>query len=422
MLVAAPLSIPRIAKMKRNVLAYLSQQVFVEEKKTLDLLQGLLICIAWSHTCQLSDEQVTNLTHLATGYAHNLGITKSLPRKVECSGVVKERLNTTNVVTTEGTHSLDEQRTFLGCFCVLSVTSFQASRRNPLGGPYVEKARDALSNISTSRSDLLLDRLVRMIQMGEQLLRGFGEHHERDQARSYAFLLEGSGRRFRTELDRVTEITAHSDLSDHWPLFQLYHQYLIVRLYEPAVTVAYRPEEGVGPSMYRSLCLRNCLGAAKDFLDLLLAQPTDAPMRRSIVTADQAAFVMFMAARLLLIDTPDWDVALARQTLNLQATLDRILAHVIGAERLRASAVEEFSAETGDTVADEERTAESGLTQTARRTRWLREWYEARLQGRPMDEGWPANGSGMGEAERDAGDARGAPSWFGGLWGWSMEL
>lgn len=47
MLVAAPLSVPRIVKMKRNVLAYLSQQIFVEEKQTLDLLQGLLVCIAW---------------------------------------------------------------------------------------------------------------------------------------------------------------------------------------------------------------------------------------------------------------------------------------------------------------------------------------------------------------------------------------
>lgn len=47
MLVAAPLSVPRIVKMKRNVLAYLSQQIFVEEKRTLDLLQGLLVCIAW---------------------------------------------------------------------------------------------------------------------------------------------------------------------------------------------------------------------------------------------------------------------------------------------------------------------------------------------------------------------------------------
>lgn len=47
MLVAAPLPEPRIAKMKRDVLAYLGQQVLVEEKVKRELLQGLLLIIAW---------------------------------------------------------------------------------------------------------------------------------------------------------------------------------------------------------------------------------------------------------------------------------------------------------------------------------------------------------------------------------------
>lgn len=47
MLAAAPLPIPRIIKMKRNVLAYLGQHMLVEEERQLDLLQGLLICISW---------------------------------------------------------------------------------------------------------------------------------------------------------------------------------------------------------------------------------------------------------------------------------------------------------------------------------------------------------------------------------------
>lgn len=47
MLAAAPLPIPRVTKMKRNVLAYLGQHMLVEEERQLDLLQGLLICISW---------------------------------------------------------------------------------------------------------------------------------------------------------------------------------------------------------------------------------------------------------------------------------------------------------------------------------------------------------------------------------------
>lgn len=47
MLVAAPLPVPRIKKMKRSVLAYLGAHLLVEEERHLELFQGLLVCIAW---------------------------------------------------------------------------------------------------------------------------------------------------------------------------------------------------------------------------------------------------------------------------------------------------------------------------------------------------------------------------------------
>ena len=47
MLVASRVSHQRKMTMKRNVLAYLGQNLLVNEKRELDLLQGLLIFIAW---------------------------------------------------------------------------------------------------------------------------------------------------------------------------------------------------------------------------------------------------------------------------------------------------------------------------------------------------------------------------------------
>lgn len=47
MLVAAPLPVPQVEKMKRSVLAYVGQRLLVEDGRTLDMLQGLIICIAW---------------------------------------------------------------------------------------------------------------------------------------------------------------------------------------------------------------------------------------------------------------------------------------------------------------------------------------------------------------------------------------
>lgn len=47
MLVAAPLPVPRVEGMKREVMSYLGQHLFVEEERTLDILQGILVCVAW---------------------------------------------------------------------------------------------------------------------------------------------------------------------------------------------------------------------------------------------------------------------------------------------------------------------------------------------------------------------------------------
>lgn len=47
MLVAAPLPVPRKQKMKRDVMAYLGANMLVEDTGSLELLQGLLVCLAW---------------------------------------------------------------------------------------------------------------------------------------------------------------------------------------------------------------------------------------------------------------------------------------------------------------------------------------------------------------------------------------
>lgn len=47
LLVAAPAPESCRSRMKKEVLAYLGQHLLVKEERTLDLLQGLLVCVAW---------------------------------------------------------------------------------------------------------------------------------------------------------------------------------------------------------------------------------------------------------------------------------------------------------------------------------------------------------------------------------------
>lgn len=221
-----------------------------------------------------------------------------------------------------------------------------------------------------------------MIQMSEKLSRAFGESHERTHARPYAFLLEGSGRGFRTELNRIIETAMHPDLEAHKSFFHLWLNYLFVRVYEPATRVKEHEAEGVGPSMYRSLCLRNCLAAAKEYFEILLSEPATEVLYLTLLTSEQTAFVMLLTARLLLIDAPDWDASLARLTLDLIPILDKILERTQEADAARRQAVENFAKETGVMFTEEEMQVESHLAETARKTKWLKESFQARLDGR----------------------------------------
>ncbi|KAI8673652.1 hypothetical protein NCS55_00686200 [Fusarium keratoplasticum] len=388
MLVASPLPKSRVVKMKRNTLAYLGYRMLVEEERTLDLLQGLLVVAAWAHTCHIDEGQVTNLAFLGLGYAHKLGITQ-MPSSSP------EQVNSNNQPGTSGliekmrqevkAHSLDEQCCLLGLYCVLSVISTKQSRSNPLDSAHIDICCNNIAASQSATSSPALEHLVRFIELSERLSKGFGEPHERTLSRPYAFLLEGNGRRFRADLERLAEVATRNDPANHHQIFQLYHQYTLVRLYEPAVMVADHPDEGVAPFVYLLICLRNCLDAIRSFFDLLLSSPPEDILKRSIITTDQAAFVMVLAARLLLIDAPGWDPMAARQTLDLSVVLGKIQTHIEKAEAQHMKAMQEFAAVAGDTLSEEEKAEDSTLGELATKTRLLKEWYETRLEGEHAD-------------------------------------
>ncbi|CEF75344.1 unnamed protein product [Fusarium graminearum] len=380
MLVAAPLSEPRIIKMKRNVLAYLGYRTLVEEDKTLDILQGILVIVAWAHKCHIGNSQAVNLACLGLGYAHNLGITQDTSLS---SG---PHINTKDSYIAvldpkEDADSMEKKRTLLGIYCVLSILSTRQSRTNPLQTPYINGCLKSFSETQDSPSDSVAEHMVRLIQMSERLSEGFGDPYERTLSRPFAFLLEGTGRRFHSDLSRLSESVAYPNLASRSQIFELHRLYLLVRLYEPAIIVACHPDEGVAQFYYLLICLRNCLEAMQSFFELLLGLPVEIVLRCSILTVDQALYVMLQASRLLLIETHEWDVESARQTLDLSAVLGRVIARFEEAEELRKKEIRNFV----DGVREEESGGGvSSVTMVVKEVQWLKYWFEANTQGRQV--------------------------------------
>jgi hypothetical protein len=284
--------------------------------------------------------------------------------------------------------------------------SMRQSRTNPLQTPYINSCLKPFSESQASPSDSVAEHMVRLIQMSERLSEGFGESYERTLSRPFAFLLEGTGRRFHSDLSRLSESVAYPNLASHSQIFELHRLYLLVRLYEPAIIVACHPDEGVAQFYYLLICLRNCLEAMQSFFELFLGLPVEMVMRCSIIAIDQAFYVMLQASRLLLIETPEWDVEFARQTLGFNAVLDRMIARFEEAEELRKKGLRDFV----DTVREEKgEDVASGIARIAKEVQWLKSWFEAKTQGRQME------GASTVELNRDIHQHELKPRWSVGL-------
>lgn len=248
--------------------------------------------------------------------------------------------------------------------------------------------------------------MVHLIQMSERLSEGFGDPYERTLSRPFAFLLEGTGRRFHSDLSRLSESVAYPNLASHSQIFELHRLYLLVRLYEPAIIVACHPDEGVAQFYYLLICLRNCLEAMQSFFELLLGLPVQMVLRCSMLTVDQALYVMLQASRLLLIETPEWDVESARQTLDLSAVLGQMIARFKKAEDLRKKEISNFV----DAIREEESGGGvSSIAMVAKEVQWLKYWFEAKTQGRQMGD------ASSDELNGDISHHGAKPRWFVGL-------
>ena len=76
------------------------------------------------------DRQITHLIHLAMGYAHNLGLTRVPATFMEGRPGVLDAADAEEAMYTrdprtlqalEKIHNLEEQRTYLGCYYLMSV-------------------------------------------------------------------------------------------------------------------------------------------------------------------------------------------------------------------------------------------------------------------------------------------------------------
>ncbi|EXJ84297.1 hypothetical protein A1O3_04964 [Capronia epimyces CBS 606.96] len=103
----------------------LSERVLLKGEQNLDLLQGLLVYLAWYHFNISTGAQFSTLLHMALAMVTDLGLGKPAAIKAVKSlglmtdGKAKTYLKDRHWITTP--HTLEERRAFLGCAYLMSL-------------------------------------------------------------------------------------------------------------------------------------------------------------------------------------------------------------------------------------------------------------------------------------------------------------
>jgi hypothetical protein len=94
-----------------------SEHMFVYGRKSLDLLQGLLVFIAWYHHYLGVSPQMSNCIMLATALVFDLGLHKPVG-PVEGHDLFIDAMKTFNDRRIKSPRTLEGKRAFLGLFCL----------------------------------------------------------------------------------------------------------------------------------------------------------------------------------------------------------------------------------------------------------------------------------------------------------------
>jgi hypothetical protein len=110
----------RQAILRSEIMESLTKQVFLQGKKSLDLLQGILLFAAWYHHHLWESPQLTNLLQLATAMLFDLGLHKTQNTLVG-HDIFIDAIRSFNDKRRRLPRTLEERRVFLGIFCLSRV-------------------------------------------------------------------------------------------------------------------------------------------------------------------------------------------------------------------------------------------------------------------------------------------------------------
>ncbi|KAK2013239.1 hypothetical protein LZ32DRAFT_530761 [Colletotrichum eremochloae] len=332
---ACHLDAAKQVRLGNELLQDIVQAAFTKPVKSLDVLQGLQLLIAWYHY-NINSYQLTNLLFLARSMCISLGF-KDNPIKFkgrgkgDCgiSGISvqspddesKAKPQTREAVSAR----LELMRAFAGCY-YLNTLVFTTNKRPDafMNTAHLESCCRQIEEAGEYPTDELLVQLFKIQQLAQTISLTLGA--ESTSFQSLQLPLTIIVQSFQQQLD-VFKSSLPTHLKDNLGL--LTHISIAeILLYEIGIP------EGQGSTSFISLTERlellwGCCSAAKTFLDLrfprnnLSVQP-----RFTCLSSSDFLYVFIVCLKLMTLEVPGWDLLLIQKHLDLAGVVDNQVAHL----------------------------------------------------------------------------------------------
>ncbi|KAJ4204298.1 hypothetical protein NW767_004490 [Fusarium falciforme] len=353
---------------------YLAEHVVMGQERSLDILQGILVYLAWNDFHFYGDLQVTSIIQLAIGLIIDLrldrpaGAILGAPRSLlgdawtsmgkPCSKIKMDQ-------------SSQDKRAVLGMYYITAILSsfFKKNTIVPWSN-HLSQCCDHLIEAREYESDLYLVALVRMQHLAE---RGFSAIPAVDYLDPTPPTFRGhvamTMNNVHRELERLSKFQPDSVKQNH--AFWAHYYTLLVRLYEPTILMRAAPlntsDGTLTEPLQHSEYMWKCLEAVADSFQEQLATPAAQMSTLPVTVNCVLAFATVTASRLILSEnSPDWDTSLARRRLNFQDILKGL------SDQFEAADQEALRLDRRRRVMED---GSSVFLKCSFKVRWIRQWY-----------------------------------------------
>ncbi|KAL2864769.1 uncharacterized protein BJX67DRAFT_360252 [Aspergillus lucknowensis] len=305
--------------MARKIREYVGASIITNGEKSVDLLQGLLVCLAWYHFQLELGSQINNFLHLAWAMVVDLGLNgkPSSIATVHPDGVWKDPAE-------QSLHrTLDERRVYLGCFYLSATASTCLRGLDPMRYTNYTEECCCVLEASEEPADLYLIRLVRLHHLAERINRtiSLDEYNTPGvPSKPVAERIKSLG----ADLQHCNPSSIPGNLYDS--ILRLHFLSLELGLYSTALDDGFSRYDG--HQSERLTLLSSCLTATTEFLDVFFSIPT-----RNYLNLPYPIYAAYFHAagtlsKLLLFSGEGWDLQYFGNVPDLESVVGTFISRI----------------------------------------------------------------------------------------------